>query len=69
MSMLEEASFVLEIVHEVQDKSQQERQQLQLMKKTKKLQTTASVVEQVLQLYSNLIVEKARKPWIKIVSE
>jgi len=29
----------------------------------------ALVMEQVFQLYSNLIVEKARQPWTKIVSE
>ena len=30
---------------------------------------TAIVVEQVFQLYSTLIAEKARQPWTKIVSE
>ena len=30
---------------------------------------TVSVTEQVFQLYSNLIAEKARQPWTKIISE
>ena len=30
---------------------------------------TALVAEQVFQLYSNLIAEKARQPWTKIITE
>lgn len=67
---LKEATMNVEFTPEGQDMTRQQQAEKAAAETYETAQeATTSVGEQVFQLYSNLIIEKAGKPWTKIMTE